>query len=252
MITANTLEVLCFITTASIGLLFLSRSNNSNIKLLLNCNSLNADTILLHQALRRIHSAGLLGLLFSITLVQWDYCSLRQEVLCASLHTSKVLLAPGYPCVTSLRGRGLDLHHICWECMWPPEFNGGKDLHLGTRVLQRSHCNSGRPKTWANKCGSPHKVYVVPLSSISHIVSSPEWQQTVEENEGIPYLEASENNAAVTLSHIKGFACTHQKRGHRNRADQGSPLHLYTYLGMAGHSHIPELRTKSTDEWDGI
>lgn len=77
-----------------------------------------------------------------------------------------------------------------------------------------------------------------------------EWCQTVKGNAGILYLEASQNTATVTLSHARGFASTHQRRPHRSRAQQGSPVHLYIYLGMAGHSHGPELRTKSTDEWD--
>lgn len=107
MTTVNAFEVLCFVRTGFIGLLFLSRSNNSNIKLLLHCNCLNVDTLLLHRAavLHRPqknagYCTGLLGLLFSVTLVQWDYCSSRQEVLCTNLNTRKVLLAPGGPCAT--------------------------------------------------------------------------------------------------------------------------------------------------------
>jgi len=91
-------------------------------------------------------------------------------------------------------------------------------------------------------------VLVIPQSSTSLMLPSPERQQTVKGNAGILYLEASVNKPTVTLSHGRGFSCVHQKRERRNRAQQRSPVHLYIYLGMAGHTYIPELRTKSTDE----
>lgn len=133
--------------------------------------------------------------------------------------------------------------------MWLLNSAEGRISALGLQ-FSKFIANNGMPKTWPNQWGAQHMVHVILLSSTSHILSSPKWCQAVKGNAGILYLEASQNTATITLSHARGFASTHQRRPHRNRAQQGSPVHLYVYLGMAGHSHGLELRTKSTDEWD--
>lgn len=71
-------------------------------------------------------------------------------------------------------------------------------------------------------------------------------------NEGILYVEASENKATVTFSHIRNSACMYQKVVGRYGVKQSSPVQVSIYLGMAGHSHIPKFKEKSTDEQDCI